>query len=154
MTFEESYVLYAKDVWRFAFFLCGDQTLADDITSESFVRLWSSPRQLRDQTLRSCLFATAKNLFLNRRRRSAVETEIDESMLTTVGSMEERLDHANRLRETMVGFRTLREEEQAALVLRSDGRSYEEIGKQLNIHPDAAKMRVHRARRKLMEAIK
>ncbi len=154
MTFEESYVLYAKDVWRFAFFLCGDQTLADDITSESFVRIWSSPRMLRDQTLKSYLFATARNLFLNQRRRSVVETEIDEGMLTTVGSMEESLDHANRLRETMVRFQRLGEEEQAALVLRSDGRSYEEIGEQLNIRPDAAKMRVHRARRKLLEAIK
>jgi DNA-directed RNA polymerase specialized sigma24 family protein len=41
MDLHELYSRYAADVRRFALYLCGDEALADDITSETFLRAWS-----------------------------------------------------------------------------------------------------------------
>ena len=38
--FSELYRTYAGDVHRFVLFLSGDPALADDILSETFIRLW------------------------------------------------------------------------------------------------------------------
>ena len=38
MDFHSLYQSYAPQVHRFVLFLCGDAALADDITSETFVR--------------------------------------------------------------------------------------------------------------------
>src|SRR5438876_3724501 len=40
--FHDLYSRYARDVHRFALYLSGNPALADDITSETFLRAWSS----------------------------------------------------------------------------------------------------------------
>jgi DNA-directed RNA polymerase specialized sigma24 family protein len=44
--FQDIYQRYAQDVYRFALYLSGDQALAEDITSETFVRLWASDEKM------------------------------------------------------------------------------------------------------------
>jgi DNA-directed RNA polymerase specialized sigma24 family protein len=48
--FHDLYESYSRDVYRFALYLSGDPALADDITSETFVRVWSSPVEY-DETI-------------------------------------------------------------------------------------------------------
>ena len=36
------YRAHSRDVHRFVLFLPGDQSLADDIVSETFIRLWNA----------------------------------------------------------------------------------------------------------------
>lgn len=57
--FHEMYESYARDVYRFALFLSGDPALADDITSETFIRVWSSPQPVRLATVKAYLLAIA-----------------------------------------------------------------------------------------------
>jgi DNA-directed RNA polymerase specialized sigma24 family protein len=38
--FSELYRTYAVDVYQFALFLSGDAAVAEDIVSETFIRLW------------------------------------------------------------------------------------------------------------------
>ena len=40
--FSGLYRAYADDVRRFALFLSGDASLADDIVSETFIRMWNA----------------------------------------------------------------------------------------------------------------
>ena len=47
VTFHELYKRYANDVYRFAYWLCGDKDEAKDITSETFVRLWTANKKTR-----------------------------------------------------------------------------------------------------------
>ena len=49
--FHELYTRYARDVHRFALYLSGDAALADDITSETFVRAWNSAAPIREATV-------------------------------------------------------------------------------------------------------
>ena len=44
--FTELYRKYAPDVFRFALYLCGNSGDAEDITAETFVRVWAAPAPL------------------------------------------------------------------------------------------------------------
>ena len=60
--FHELYESYSRDVYRFALYLSGDPALADDVTSETFIRVWSSPEPIRLATVKAYLLTIARNL--------------------------------------------------------------------------------------------
>jgi RNA polymerase sigma-70 factor (ECF subfamily) len=47
MTFEQLYETYFEDVYRFAFWLSGNQSDAEDLASETFVRAWAQRKGRR-----------------------------------------------------------------------------------------------------------
>jgi RNA polymerase sigma-70 factor, ECF subfamily len=75
--FQVLYEQYAGDVHRFALYLCGNPALAEDITSDTFVRLWASEEPVRLQTLKAYLFAIARHLCIDQRRAARRSVEID-----------------------------------------------------------------------------
>src|SRR5688572_20193052 len=78
--FEALYRRYAADVFRFALYLCGDRAEAEDIASETFVRVWTVHEGLRAPTVKAYLFAIARNLYLQDRRRSWRRSELSETL--------------------------------------------------------------------------
>ena len=69
MEFEEVYRLYFRDVYRYLLSVTGDESLAEELTQESFVRaLRSLPRFDGQKDIRAWLFTIAKNAWLSRRR--------------------------------------------------------------------------------------
>jgi hypothetical protein len=63
MDFQSLYEKYAPAVRRFALFLCGEPAMADDIASETFVRVWLARGRIRELTVKSYLFAVARNAY-------------------------------------------------------------------------------------------
>ncbi|HET9183328.1 MAG TPA: RNA polymerase sigma factor [Candidatus Angelobacter sp.] len=61
--FHSLYQSYAPQVQRFVLFLCGDASLADDITSDTFVRAWTARGKIREATVKAYLFTIARNLY-------------------------------------------------------------------------------------------
>ena len=94
--FHDIYERYARDVHRFALYLSGDPALADDITAESFVRLWTAPGEIQMPTVKSCLLAIARNLYLTGQRRRRRETELDVSLPGAEPSPENLVDREGR----------------------------------------------------------
>lgn len=149
MNFSELYGRYAQDVHRFALYLCGNQSLAEELTSETFVRALCGPTDLKLGTLRAYLFAITRNLY-----RDSL-TKLGRTVAT--GSLPERHDprpspevsaqHKQKLQNTLRVMQTLPEEQREALLLASDGDlSYQEIGRILGCSLPAVKVRIHRAR--------
>jgi RNA polymerase sigma-70 factor, ECF subfamily len=68
--FSDLYRTYAGDVHRFALFLSGDPALADDIVSETFIRLWHARARVDVATVKGYLLTIARNLFLDGRRHA------------------------------------------------------------------------------------
>jgi RNA polymerase sigma factor (sigma-70 family) len=62
-SFTELYSRYARDVYRFVLYLSGESTLAEDITSETFLRVWLTDTPIRLETVKSWLLTIARNLF-------------------------------------------------------------------------------------------
>ena len=56
MDFHTMYQRYAVDVNRFVLYLSGDASVAEDITSEAFVRTWTAPANIRTATVKAYLF--------------------------------------------------------------------------------------------------
>ena len=50
--FSALYKKYAPDVFGFALYLSGERGEAEDITSETFVRVWTSPEPVEMATVR------------------------------------------------------------------------------------------------------
>jgi DNA-directed RNA polymerase specialized sigma24 family protein len=50
--FHSLYERYSHDVYRFALFLSGDSSLADDIAQETFVRAWVTTGEVHGVQLR------------------------------------------------------------------------------------------------------
>jgi RNA polymerase sigma-70 factor (ECF subfamily) len=75
---ENLYERYAGDVRRFALYLCGDVVMADEITSDTFVRVWMAADRIRQPTVKSYLFTIARNAYTDLLRRAARHTQLDQ----------------------------------------------------------------------------
>ena len=75
-SFHDLWVAHARHVHRFALYLSGDRAMADDLTSEAFLRIWDAWDRVAFPTVRSYLFATVRNLYLHQLRRSRREDSL------------------------------------------------------------------------------
>src|SRR5262245_24590678 len=78
--FHSVYERYSRDVYRFALYLCGDFSLADDITQETFVRAWVTPGEVRGGTVKAYLLMIARNLYRAERKRGSRQAPMAEAL--------------------------------------------------------------------------
>lgn len=152
-----------REVWhahheamrRFARHLCGDASRADDLVQEAFVRLWTTHAPIRTETLRAYLFAIVRNLHRRAARREARDDGPVPDVIDTSPPADElaiQRDDTARVRRALA---ELDDDDRSALWMRVDGElSYEDIGAALGISAGAARVRVHRARRRLLESMR
>lgn len=153
MDFHDLFERYAPHVRRFAVFLCGDHALADDITSETFVRAWATQDKIVQETVKAYLFAIARNLYHDALRHSKRLAPLGEAPVGQRSRLEADYEIRSELSSVMSSISALPELERAALLMRvQDGMPYEEISQVLKVSVNTVKVRVHRARLKLMEA--
>jgi RNA polymerase sigma-70 factor, ECF subfamily len=151
MDFQSLYEKYAPAVRRFALFLCGDGVLADDITSETFLRVWLTRGRIRELTVKSYLFTVVRNAHRDLQRRGWRNEALNERAADPAASAHELLEHKEELSAVLAGLQQLPETDRAALLMRSlDELPYEEIAAALKITVIAARVKVHRARTMLM----
>ena len=149
---ESLYKRYAPDVRRFALFLSGDPVMADEITSDTFVSAWLARERIRQPTVKSYLFTIARNLYRDRQRREARHAELDEQMIDKRISAQTHMEQSAELHAVLAELQQLPEIDRTVLLMRAlDGMPYEEIAETLGIPLVTAKVKVHRARLKLME---
>jgi RNA polymerase sigma-70 factor (ECF subfamily) len=149
LNFSALYRQYAPEVYRFALYLCGDPAMAEDLTSETFVRLWGA-RDIRVATVRGYLFAIVRNLYRQGLRTSRREAPLDLKMPDRALDAESAASEKERLHWLMNQLLELPEIDRAALLMRTQHEmSYQEIAASLNISVATVKVRVHRAKLKL-----
>jgi RNA polymerase sigma-70 factor (ECF subfamily) len=148
------YRRYAEDVRRFALFLSGEPAVADDIVSETFVRVWGARERVDLATVRAYLLAIARNVYLHdlRRARSREAGTADLGIERTGDDPEHRRVRRRELETVLGELQRLPEPERTAVLLRAQEVSYEEIAATLGISPGAARVKVHRARLRLAAA--
>lgn len=149
---ENLYKRYAGDVRRFALYLCGDMVMADEITSETFVRAWMAGDRIRQPTVKSYLLTIARNAYTDLLRRAARHTQLDENMPDARISAQTQMEQSAEVRAVLAALQQLPEMDRTVLLMRAlDEMSYEEIAETLGIPVVAARVKVHRARLKLMQ---
>jgi RNA polymerase sigma-70 factor (ECF subfamily) len=149
---ENLYQRYAADVRRFALYLCGDALMADEITSDTFVRAWMAAGRIRQPTVKGYLFTIARNAYTDLLRRVARHTQLDENMPDTRISAQTQIEQSAELHAVLAALQQLPELDRTVLLMRTlDEMPYEEIAETLGIPAVSAKVKVHRARLKLMQ---
>jgi RNA polymerase sigma-70 factor (ECF subfamily) len=148
------YERHYEAVRRFARHLSGNASQADDLTQEAFVRLWTTSTPIRTATVRAYLFAIVRHEYLRSLRRSsrfAVTCDLPD----VATPADERAEHGEDLRRVRAALTALDETDRALVLMRSDGElSYSDIGQALRMSAGAARVRVHRARRRLLDAFR
>jgi len=152
LTFEELYVSYSPDVYRFAAWLSGNSKDAEDIASETFVRAWVNFSTIRTETLKAYLFTIARNIYLESLRKNHSHAKLDETYTDPRPGMEKILEHQSELDQVRNILLTLPEVDRSAFVMRvQHDLSYAEIGRVLQLSENAVKVKVHRVRKRLFE---
>jgi len=148
--FEDLYQRYAADVFRFALYLSGNRADADDITSETFVRVWTSATPIRTETVKGYLCTIARHLFLEGVRRQARHVELSPDLRDDAPGPGARTEGRDEWQRVMTGLQALPEIDRAALLMRAlEELPYDEIARALGISVASAKVKVHRARLRL-----
>jgi RNA polymerase sigma-70 factor (ECF subfamily) len=153
--FHDIYESYSRDIYRFVLYLSGDPALADDITSETFVRVWSSPEPIRLATVKGYLLTIARNLWRMERRRHLRRQDLDEVNETLPDSRQgalRQVEVKDELDRVLRALQEFPEVDRAALLMRADeGLPYEEIAVALGLPVATVKVKVHRARLRLTQ---
>lgn len=150
VSFHQLYSQYAKDVYRFSYWLTGDADEAKDATSETFVRVWTSTTEIRVESVKAYLFTIARNLCLQNNRRKKRLTSLDETMRDTTMQPDRVAEVRSELDEALKALQTLPEIDRTVLIMRvEDELSYEDIARSVGLSVAAVKVKVFRARAKI-----
>lgn len=143
------YAAHARDVYRFVLYLSGNAAVAQDITSEVFLRVWMAKDPVHVTRVRSWLFVIARNIYLHELRHIGRKQPLDPGM-ASAHSVEASAAAKQEFVRVSEAMALLPEVDRRALMLRVvEGLPYEEIAATLHISVAAAKVKVHRARRRL-----
>jgi RNA polymerase sigma-70 factor (ECF subfamily) len=153
LNFQDLYESYAADVYRFAFWLAGDTTEAEDVTSETFIRAWVRRSTIRTETLKAYLFTIARNVYLEHERKRRPQVVLEDVYPDPAPGPDSLVESQLELLRVQKVLRTLPEIDRAAFIMRVQHElSYAEISRVLGLSLTAAKVKVHRIRKKLLTA--
>jgi RNA polymerase sigma factor (sigma-70 family) len=158
-----AYEQHAEAILRFLVRLSGRRDLAEDLFQETWIRLARHARRLEEGThLRAWLYAVARNLFRDHARWAM----LDEASLGTLGAWWYFAGATGRggPDETAIAADAARRLERAfgrlpatgreiLLLVAAEGLAVDEAARLLEIAPEAARQRLHRARADLARAL-
>src|SRR5580693_4337204 len=148
---------HADRVYRLAYRLSGNQHDAEDLTQETFIRVFRSVKNYQPGTFEGWLHRITTNLFLDMvRRRARIRMEALPEDYDRVPADEpnpEQIYHDSRLGpDLQAALDSLPPEFRAAVVLCDiEGLSYEEIGATLGVKLGTVRSRIHRGRQALRD---
>ena len=154
LSFEDLHEEYAPEVYRFALWLAGDTFEAEDITSETFVRAWSRFDHIRTETLKAYRFTIARNIYLQHRRKGRRQVVLDDAHPDPAPGPAELVESRLEILRVQRLLQTVTEPDRAAFILRFQHElPYEEIARTIGVSVVAARVKVHRVRKKLVTAL-
>jgi RNA polymerase sigma-70 factor (ECF subfamily) len=159
--FLELYDRHRQPIFRFAYRLLGEVDIAEDVTHDCFLSLIRKPENFRPEraSLRTYLFAAARNLALKHFRSTGRETRLDEMTEEPEFSprhqpLRKLLDEelAAEVRRAVFSLAPLQRE--ALVLFEYEGLSLNEIAEITGADVGAVKGRLFRARERLKSILR
>jgi len=158
--FLELYERHRQPIFRFAYRLLGSVELAEDVTHDCFVSLIRKPENFRSErgSLRTYLFAAARNLALKHFRGTGREASLDDLEDETDHSTAQPLGRllgkelSSLVREAVLALPPLQRE--ALVLFEYEGLSLNEIAQVTDSEVGAVKGRLFRARERLKSTLR
>jgi RNA polymerase sigma-70 factor (ECF subfamily) len=160
-SWEQIVTEHSARVYRLAYRLTGNRHDAEDLTQETFVRVFRSLSSYAPGSFEGWLHRITTNLFLDQARRRArirmdpLGDDADRVPAASLADTPERgYEHANLDRDVQRALDALSPEFRAAVVLCDiEGLSYEEIAVTLGVKLGTVRSRIHRARAQLRDSL-
>jgi len=158
-TWDEVVRQHADRTYRLAYRLSGNAQDAEDLTQETFIRVFRSLSSYQPGTFEGWMHRITTNLFLDMvRRRNRVRMEaLPDDYDRVPGaepSPEQAFSASNFDPDLQDALESLAPEFRAAVVLCDvEGLSYEEIGATLGVKLGTVRSRIHRGRQALRAAL-
>lgn len=158
--FLELYERYRLPIFRFAYRLLGSVEIAEDVTHDCFLSLIRKPENFNAEraSLKTYLYAAARNLALKHFRGQGRETALDEVSEEPKDSprrepLRRLLDEelAAQVREAIFGLPPLQRE--ALILFEYEGLSLSEVAQVAGADVGAIKARLYRAREGLKRVL-
>ena len=159
--FQELYERHRSPVFRFAYRLLGSIETAEDVTHDCFLSLIRRPEGFDPEraSLRTYLFAAARNLAMKYFRRTGREEDLDDLSESQVASSKQepirrvlRQELQNQVREAVLSLPPLQRE--AVVLFEYEDLSLSEIAAITQSDVGAVKARLHRAREGLRRILR
>ncbi len=159
-TWDEVVREHADRVYRLAYRLSGNRADAEDLTQETFVRVFKSLAEYTPGTFEGWLHRITTNLFLDMVRRrqrirfDALPEDAGDRLASNAAGPEQAYAEMHLDPEVQQALDALPADFRAAVVLCDlEGLSYEEIAATLGIKVGTVRSRIHRGRVLLREAL-
>jgi len=159
--FLELYERYREPIFRFAYRLLGSVEIAEDVTHDCFLSLIRKPENYRPEraSLKTYLYAAARNLALKHFRSQGRETGLDEVIeepkdSSRRGPLRRLLDEelATLVRDAVFSLPPLQRE--ALILFEYEGLSLNEVAEIAGTDAGAIKARLYRAREGLRRTLR
>jgi RNA polymerase sigma factor (sigma-70 family) len=150
--FEEAFTLHHRTVFRAARTVVQDEGLAEDVTQETFLRLYKHLDSIEDgEMLRPWLIRVAINVARNTvrgniRANTRDESYVKESGQTHAASVEIDYEESAGISEIHRALQKVKEPLRSCLILKQQGLSYREIATSLDLNESSIGTFVARAR--------
>jgi RNA polymerase sigma-70 factor (ECF subfamily) len=155
LRWEEIIRTHSSMVYRLAYRLTGDPYDAEDLTQETFLRVYQHLDSFRSGSFEGWIRRITTNLFFDQARRAArvrfdaLDWETDRAVDPDLDP-ERRYHHLHLDHDMQSALDSLSPDFRAVVVLCDiEGRTYEEIAQILDLKVGTVRSRIHRARAQL-----
>lgn len=159
-TWDEIVRDHSPRVYRLAYRLAGNRQDAEDLTQETFVRVFRSLHTFTPGTVGGWLHRITTNLFLDQARRKSrirfdrLGEDAEAKLPGTAPGPERSFEYNNLDVDVQAALEALSPEFRAAIVLCDlEGLSYEEVSEALGVKLGTVRSRIHRGRGMLREKL-
>ncbi len=117
---EQAYLDYSDAIYRFIYWHCGDQHLAEDLTSEVFIRAWKHPEVFKaaDSNPQAWLYTVARHILHDHWRKKQTTSLPDNDSLVSDMNLAEQAAKADDAAQLLKAINKLDERSQLIVTLR------------------------------------
>lgn len=146
--FKSVFFEHSRQLHNFIYFKCGDETLAEDISQEAFLRLWKECQKVPYNKAKSYLFTVANNLFLDhvKHQKVVARFKLQKTKEFSTESPEFLLEESEFKSQLEAAINALPEKQRTVFLMnRIEKLTYKEIAGLLGISVKAIEKRMHKA---------
>lgn len=152
--FERVYHSHSESLRNFLYYKTGSFQMAEDLTQDSFSKLWENCSKVTIEKAKSFVFTIGNNLFLNHAKHKKVVLKFESIRRTDSDKQDPQylleVDEFKLKLERAISDLPQKQRE-VFLMHRIDSMKYKEIAEALNISVKAVEKRMHKALRALKE---
>jgi RNA polymerase sigma-70 factor (ECF subfamily) len=146
--FKKIFNNWYKPIRNYLYYKTGDAEVAEDITQDTFLKVWEKRNNVKTETIKALLYTIANNLFLNRVERQKVSFRFEQNhrpgnMVESPHYELEMKEFDQKLQNALADLDDKKRE--VFLMNRIDGFTYREIAENLEITVKAVEKRMEKA---------